>query len=84
MYSNPPRYGARIVHGVLSDPELRSTWLRDVRGMADRIKEMRSALVHSLEAAGSSRNWSHVVKQIGMFSYTGLTEPQVFTSSNIV
>ena len=26
---------------------------------------------------GSSRNWSHIEKQIGMFAYTGLTTHQV-------
>ena len=30
-----------------------------------------------LEAAGSTRDWSHISKQIGMFCYTGLTGEQV-------
>ena len=45
--------------------------------MADRIIAMRSALKANLAAAGSTRDWSHITDQIGMFAFTGLTEPQV-------
>jgi aspartate/tyrosine/aromatic aminotransferase len=38
---------------------------------------MRDALRANLAAAGSTRDWSHITDQIGMFAYTGLTEPQV-------
>ena len=38
---------------------------------------MRQALVDGLKKAGSDRDWSSIVKQIGMFSFTGLTPPQV-------
>lgn len=77
MYSSPALFGARIVHSVLSDVSLRKEWLGEVRGMATRISGMRSALVTQLAEAGSIRDWSHVTRQIGMFSYTGLTEKQV-------
>lgn len=30
-----------------------------------------------LQAAGAPGGWGHVVDQIGMFSFTGLTPPQV-------
>jgi len=76
MYSSPALFGARIVHGVLSNPALREEWHGDVRAMADRITTMRSALVNSLAKSGSTRDWSHVTRQIGMFSFTGLTEAQ--------
>jgi len=26
---------------------------------------------------GSTRDWSHIINQIGMFCYTGMTEEQV-------
>lgn len=45
--------------------------------MADRIITMRQALVDNLAKAGSTRDWSSIVKQIGMFSFTGLTADQV-------
>jgi aspartate aminotransferase len=45
--------------------------------MADRIITMRSKLVDHLTKLGSSRNWSHVTSQIGMFCYSGMTPEQV-------
>ena len=77
MISNPPIHGARIVSEVLGSPELNEQWLAEVKGMADRIIAMRQQLVDGLKAAGSTRDWSSIVKQIGMFSFTGLTAPQV-------
>jgi aspartate aminotransferase, mitochondrial len=52
-------------------------WEREVKLMADRIITMRQLLTDGLVRAGSSRSWSHIVKQIGMFCYTGLTPQQV-------
>ncbi|RLU15337.1 hypothetical protein DMN91_012331 [Ooceraea biroi] len=77
MYSNPPIYGARIVNEILSTPELRQEWLRDVKGMADRIISVRTKLRDNLKKNGSSRNWSHITDQIGMFCYTGLKPNEV-------
>jgi len=31
MYSNPPVHGALIVSIILSDPELKSLWLKEVK-----------------------------------------------------
>jgi len=77
MYSNPPIHGARIVTTVLNTPELKSMWLDDVKGMADRIISMRSLLKSGLAAEGSIKDWSHITDQIGMFCYTGMTPEQV-------
>ena len=44
--------------------------------MADRIVRMRTLLVAELEALGTPGDWSHITRQIGMFSFTGLTEAQ--------
>jgi len=77
MYSNPPVHGARIVAKVLGTEALRTEWLSEVKGMADRIKLMRTSLVQGLKSEGSTRDWSHITNQIGMFCFTGLTEPQV-------
>ena len=38
---------------------------------------MRNALRAALEKSGVKGDWSHITKQIGMFSFTGLTEKQV-------
>lgn len=77
MYSNPPINGARIVSTILGDAALRTEWLGDVKGMADRIIAMRTQLRNNLEKEGSSRNWAHITDQIGMFCFTGMTPPQV-------
>ena len=79
MYSTPPIYGARIVSTVFSTPELKSMWEKDVKEMADRIKTMRDQLVNSLKSAGSTKNWDHITKQIGMFAFSGLTPEEVET-----
>ena len=44
--------------------------------MSGRIKTMRNGLEENLKKAGSSHDWSHISKQIGMFAYTGLNEDQ--------
>ena len=77
MYSNPPVHGARIVSTILADPALNADWRKEVKQMADRIIAMRSMLVGALHDAGSLHDWSHITKQIGMFSFTGLTPKQV-------
>lgn len=42
--------------------------------MANRIKEMRQKLYDSLVEVGAPGDWTHIINQIGMFSYTGLTK----------
>ncbi|KAI0392000.1 PLP-dependent transferase [Xylariaceae sp. FL0594] len=75
--SNPPLYGARIVSTVLNDPQLFEEWKDNLRTMSGRIIEMRQALRSKLEALGTPGTWNHITDQIGMFSFTGLTEKQV-------
>merc|ERR1711971_426266 len=77
MYSNPPIHGARIVSEILSNPELRTQWLGDVKEMADRIISMRTKLQDGLVKEGSTLNWQHITEQIGMFCFTGMTADQV-------
>ena len=78
MYSNPPIHGARLVDLVLNDETLRRQWRADVKHMADRIIGMRHALRDGLKKAGSQHNWDHIVNQIGMFCFTGLSPEQVW------
>jgi aspartate aminotransferase len=75
--SNPPAYGARIADTVLNNPQLFAEWTENLQTMAGRIIAMREALVEKLKALETPGDWSHVVKQIGMFSFTGLNENQV-------
>ncbi len=76
-YSNPPTHGATVVTKVLSTPALRETWERELAGMRDRIRDMRVKLVERLKARGVKRDFSFMVRQRGMFSYSGLTAAQV-------
>jgi len=76
-YSNPPTHGGAIVAAVLSSPELRQQWENELAGMRERIRAMRVALAEKLKAKGVSQDFSFIVKQRGMFSYTGLTAEQV-------
>ncbi len=82
MYSNPPCHGARIVHSVLCDPALEAQWRAECKLMADRIIAMRTALQSEVLKAGSTKDWSHITSQIGMFCYTGLTAEQVARMTN--
>jgi len=77
MYSSPPIHGGRIVQEILSTPELRAEWLVDVKGMADRIIDVRAKLKAGMERNGSSLNWNHITDQIGMFCFTGMNPQQV-------
>jgi len=77
IYSNPPMNGARIAATILNTPELRALWLEEVHDMANRIIKMREMLVSGLTKEGSSKNWQHVIDQIGMFCFTGLKPEQV-------
>ena len=45
--------------------------------MRERIRHMRAALVERLQAHGAKREFSFVLQQNGMFSYSGLTAEQV-------
>ncbi|KAF7995803.1 hypothetical protein HCN44_006910 [Aphidius gifuensis] len=77
MYSNPPNHGARIVATVLGNEDLYEEWKDHIRTMSGRIKEMRKALYDHLVSLKTPGNWEHILNQIGMFSYTGMSERQV-------
>ncbi|KAK4644099.1 Aspartate aminotransferase, cytoplasmic [Podospora bellae-mahoneyi] len=75
--SNPPIYGARIASIVLNDKYLFAEWQENLRTMSGRIIAMRQALRSKLEELGTPGQWNHITDQIGMFSFTGLSEAQV-------
>lgn len=64
LYSNPPVHGARIASEILNDSALNKQWLGEVKGMADRIIEMRALLKKNLEDLGSKHDWSHITSQV--------------------
>jgi len=74
-YSNPPTHGAAIVSRVLNTPELYALWAKELTDMRERIRAMRNQLVQALQDQG--QDFSFVLQQRGMFSYSGLTSRQV-------
>ncbi|PRP81247.1 hypothetical protein PROFUN_02081 [Planoprotostelium fungivorum] len=74
-YSSPPAHGAYVTQVVLTDEKLLREWKEELKGMAGRILDMRVKLYEALKQRGI--HWEHVMKQIGMFSYTGLNPEQV-------
>jgi len=76
-YSNPPTHGCDIVTRVLSTPELRKEWDAELSAIRNRIKSLRKALVDGIHARVPGSDFSFILRQKGMFSYSGLTKEQV-------
>ncbi|MBK7314215.1 amino acid aminotransferase [Candidatus Aalborgicola defluviihabitans] len=81
-YSNPPTHGGAVVAAVLSNPEWRALWEKELGEMRVRIKAMRQKLVDGLKAAGVKQDMSFITSQIGMFSYSGLSKDQMVRLRN--
>ncbi|GMH43336.1 hypothetical protein BSKO_11258 [Bryopsis sp. KO-2023] len=77
MYSNPPVHGARIVAEVVGSKDMFDQWKGEMEMMAGRIKGVRQELHDYLVKLNPEKDWSFILRQIGMFSYTGMTEAQV-------
>ena len=76
-YSSPPIHGGQLVATVLDEPDLRALWERDLEAMRVRILAMRKALHAVLSAKVPGRDFGYILRQRGMFSYTGLSPEQV-------
>ncbi|MGL6110603.1 MAG: amino acid aminotransferase [Rubrivivax sp.] len=76
-YSNPPTHGAQVVALVLTTPALRRLWEDELAGMRSRIRHMREALVRALASAGVTQDMGFILRQKGMFSYSGLSTAQM-------
>lgn len=76
-YSSPPRHGAHLIATVLLDDALRTQWQAEVDQMRTRIQAMRRTLFDVLKSALPQADFSHLLTQRGMFSYTGFSPEQV-------
>ena len=76
-YSNPPRHGGAIVATILGDAQLKNQWMSELAEMRERIHAVRHQFVEAMRAIGSSIDYSFLLDQRGMFSYSGLTPLQV-------
>ena len=61
---------------ILGDAELRAEWQQELKAIVARILTMRQSLYDALRANGCPGAWEHIIKQIGMFSFTGLDPEQ--------
>lgn len=77
IYSSPATTGALLVENVLNTPELNALWQTELNEMRERIIHMRELLSSKLRLALPEHNFDYLLKQQGMFSYTGLTAAQV-------
>ncbi|MEL0628602.1 amino acid aminotransferase [Psychromonas aquatilis] len=78
-YSNPPAHGAAVVATILNDKALYAQWEEEVAVMRNRIQEMRDLFVATLKEKGVEGDFSFISRQLGMFSFSGLTVEQVNT-----
>ena len=76
-YSNPPSHGAAVVATILSNSALRALWEQELTDMRQRIQRMRQLFVNTLQEKGAQGDFSFIVSQNGMFSFSGLTKDQV-------
>ncbi|RAR75008.1 aspartate aminotransferase [Pantoea ananatis] len=76
-YSNPPSHGAAVVATILGNDALRTIWQQELSDMRQRIQRMRQLFVNTLTDKGAQQDFSFIIKQNGMFSFSGLTKDQV-------
>jgi aromatic-amino-acid transaminase len=76
-YSSPPMMGGLLVATVLGNDDLRAQWTREVDEMRTRMDSMRKLLAKHISAISNEVDVGFLTNQRGMFSYTGLTAPQV-------
>jgi aspartate/tyrosine/aromatic aminotransferase len=76
-YSNPPRHGAAVVATILDDSDLTTMWHDELTQMRTRIKDLRERFVAMMKETGSGLDFSFLLNQNGMFSFSGLNPMQV-------
>ncbi|KAF9631931.1 hypothetical protein BFW01_g2793 [Lasiodiplodia theobromae] len=75
--SSTPAYGAELVNIVLSDPALKAKWQSELESARQRMRGFRKELHELVTSRGStSVDWSHLLEENGLFSFTGLSAAQ--------
>jgi aspartate aminotransferase len=81
IYSSPPIHGSKIVEVIFDESSgLLPEWLQELDNVVGRLNTVRSKLYEKLDK--SNYNWDHLLKQRGMFVYTGLSPEQVIRLRN--
>jgi aspartate/tyrosine/aromatic aminotransferase len=77
IYSNPSAHGGAIVTTILRDAELKRMWEDELTAMRRRIADVRRQFVDRLRERGADMDFSFIMGQRGMFSFSGLNDAQV-------
>ena len=77
IYSSPPAHGAFVAAAVLDTPQRMAQWQDEVAQMRGRIRTMRQCLHALLQERRPQGNFDYLLKQRGMFGYTGFSAEQV-------
>jgi len=77
IYSNPPAHGSEIVKVILNDNYLKDLWIKDLDTLRNRIKKMRISLNSNLIELGCKKDFSFMVNQKGMFSFSGINTEDI-------
>lgn len=77
LYSTPPLHGGAIVETVLRNADLREQWLQELTEMRVRIESVRQQFVGRLQELAPGEDFSFILRQSGMFSFSGLAREQI-------
>merc|ERR1712240_562285 len=74
MYSNPPRHGARVATEVMTNPELRAQWLKDI---TDQIGMFAFTGMTPAQVEQITKDYSVYLTKDGRISIAGITSANV-------
>lgn len=77
IYSMPPDHGAAIVAAILENPGLTAEWREEVDLMRGRIDHLRKTFSARMRQLLDDDRFAFIERQVGMFSYLGITPDQV-------
>ena len=76
-FSFPPDHGARLVTMVLSDEELKRSWMEELEAVRTSMLSLRTQLATELEKLSGSNRFGFLADHRGMFSRLGASPEQV-------
>ena len=76
-FSFPPDHGARLVTMVLSDEELKRSWVEELETVRTSMLSLRTQLATELENLSGSNRFGFLADHRGMFSRLGASPEQV-------
>ena len=76
-FSFPPDHGARLVTMVLSDEELKRSWMEELEAVRTSMLSLRTQLATELEKLAGSNRFGFLADHRGMFSRLGASPEQV-------